>query len=102
MSTKSLCAGNELTSTYPFWAGPAVGKGTIITASNEGKVMFLHVSVILFTGVPVRAETPWIDTPPTWTETSRQRPPLDIDPRTGTPRTVTSARYASYWNTFLF
>ena len=44
---------------------------------------------------PPRTETPWTETPQTetpWTETPGQRPPC----------TVTSGRYASYWNAFLF
>ena len=55
-----------------------------------GKVMFLHLSVILFTGGG---------------EFLSGRPPLDRDPprqRPPAPRTVTSGRYASYWNAFLF
>ena len=65
-----------------------------------GKVMFLHVSVILFTGRggslsgrPPRTETTPGQRPP------RQRPPPDRDPP---PRTVTSGWYASYWNAFLY
>ena len=61
-----------------------------------GKVMFLHMSVILSTGRwqadtlpnrqthPRQADTPWADTPP---------PPRDDH---------CSGRYASYWNAFLF
>ena len=53
-----------------------------------GKVIFIHLSVILFTGgvwqTPLyREDTPWTDTP------------LDTPP-------LPSRRYASYWNAFLF
>ena len=82
-----------------------------------GKVMFLHVSVILFTGGslcqgdpppdrdPPRTETPplpWTETPPSLDRDPPfpgQRPP---SPGQRPPRTVTSGRYASYWNAFLF
>ena len=57
-----------------------------------GKVMFLHLSVILFTGGlchgdppgqrPPRQRSSWTETPRT--ETPRQRPP-DRDPQTETP-----------------
>ena len=89
-----------------------------------GKVMFLHLSVILFTGgsspplgrhsdpspgqTPAPGKTPpgqtppWADiaredTPPGQTTTPRQTPPSPV--HTGTRST--SGRYASYWNVFL-
>ena len=91
-----------------------------------GKVMFLHVSVILFTGgrqVPVRETSPDRAPPPDTAPLDRdsplgQIPPDREPPRQRTlpdrdplwtetpwtetlPRTVTSGRYASYWNAFL-
>ena len=48
-----------------------------------------------------RAETPWTETPQTETprtETQHEQRP----PQTETTHTVTSGRYASYWNAFLF
>ena len=76
---------------------PAVGrplKGFLVTARKWscGKVMFLHLSVILFTdgggvsqhamgGVHPPGRRPWVDTP-----------------RDG----HWSGRYTSYWNAFLF
>ena len=53
--------------------------------------MFLHLSVILFTGV--LGVHPWADTPPLG------RHPLGRQPL-GTPRTDTP-QTASYWNAFL-
>ena len=87
-----------------------------------GKVMFLHVSVTLFTGGslsgnPPRQRSPWTETPwtetpatetpqtePPWTDTPSDIDPPDRDPPGQRPpnRTVTSGRYASHWNTFLF
>ena len=75
-----------------------------------GKVIFLHLSVILFTGGSTCAGTPLAGTPQAGT------PPRRYTPRAGTsplgrypPRTsacweirATSVRYASYWNAFLF
>ena len=81
--------------------------------ANEvwGKVMFLHLCVILFTGggvslteTPTRQKTSWTAIP--WIETPLDRDtPLDKDtpfPRQRPPRMVKSGRYASYWNAFLF
>ena len=51
-----------------------------------GKVMFLHLSVILFTGGGLPDK-----------DSSGQRPPW-----TEIPCTVKSGRYASYWNALLF
>ena len=59
------------------------------------KVMFLHMSVILFTG---GTETP-LDRDPTGQRLPRQRPPWTEAP---TRRTVTNRWYTSYWNVFLF
>ena len=106
---------------------------SIITGRNEvvAKVMFLHVSVILFTGgglqrTPLRhqADTPPdLADPPAGRPPSRENPPDQADhpgrenppgtgrpPRQGepTPREEDcsirsmSGRYASYWNAFLF
>ena len=65
-----------------------------------GKVIFLHLSAILFTGVGclphLPGRYPWADTP------------LGRHPWADTPRPVhtgirsTNGRYASYWNAFLF
>ena len=80
---------------------------------SRGKVMFLHVSVILFTGGGPEAGTPslWEQTTPLQAappgaETPQQTP----TPREQTPpqRSVCwkiraiSGRYASYWNAILF
>ena len=77
--------------------------------------MFLHLSVILFTGgrgVSVRETLPDRDPPsrdpldrdspdrPPWTETPPDRPPCRETPP---PRhTLTSGWYAPYWNAFLY
>ena len=79
--------------------------------------MFLHLSVILYTGVGVSVrETPLVRRPldidppppdrdpldgdPPWTETPRTETPPKQRPPPGR-RTVTIGRYASYWNAFL-
>ena len=71
--------------------------------ANEvwGKVIFLHLSVILFTGgglpgkVPTRAGTP----PGRYTP--RQVPLRQVPPAMHAGLRSTSGRYASYWNAFL-
>ena len=95
---------------------------TIITGRKEvvAKVMFLHVSVILFTGGGLQAGR----TPPTGRNPpGRENPPDQTDPRdqgepppragrtppdqADPPREAdsrirsTSGRYTSYWNAFL-
>ena len=96
-----------------------------------GKVMFLHLSVILFTGglpppwadtsicrhpsgqTPPWADTPWADIslgrhPPGQTPTWADTHPWADTPQADTPQAVhagiwsTSRQYASYWNAFLF
>ena len=74
------------------------------------EVMFLHLSVILFTGGGVYpnmqrasgvyppgqtppADTPQVDTP-SWEDKPPGQPPLC--------RQLLSGRYASYWNAFLY
>ena len=104
----------------------------LITGCNEvvAKVIFLHLSVILFTGGglpqhmlghplqsrhPQSRHPPWEQTPPVPTPRSRhlpweQTPPsLSRHPWADTPPPEadssirsTSGRYASYWNAFLF
>ena len=82
----------------------------IITTRKQslGQVIFLHLSVILFTGggVPGQVPTPWAGTPP-W----QVHLPGQVYPWAGTPPLpqavhagirLTSGRYASYWNAFLF
>ena len=77
--------------------------------------MFLHVSVILFTGGrgvcqrDLQTETPWAETPSPGQRPASpgQRTPLETEPLPWTespppPRMVTRGRYASYWNAFLF
>ena len=81
------------------------------TQQSCGKVMFLHLSVILFTGEglphPPGRHPPWADTP----TPSGQTPPPPLGrhpPQADTPRAVhagirsTCGWYASYWNAFLF
>ena len=87
----------------------------IVTARKRscGKVMFLHLPVILFTGGCVclwiwGVYTPWtlpppdtpLDTPPSWTHTHHwETPPPEL---TSPPLRSTSGRYTSYWkNAFL-
>ena len=71
--------------------------------ANElwGKVIFLHLSVILFTG-----GSTWTGTPPDrYTPLGRYTLPARYTPRAGTPPAgilSTSGLYASYWNAFLF
>ena len=82
----------------------------IITARkrSEGKVMFLHLSVIPFTGVCVYPSMQWVEvyTSP-WEDgvsaQGRQRSPRQTPPRqTLLPRDGHwSGWYASYWNEFL-
>ena len=89
-----------------------------------GKVMFLHLSVILSTGECLADTYPWADTPlgrhPHWADTPLGhplgRPPWQTPrgktpPWTDTPRQTLplspaygycSGRYASYWNAFLY
>ena len=83
----------------------------VITGRNEvvAKVMFLHLSVILFTGgvclsacwdttsrirYPPGAATP----PPPKQTPPRSRPPTEADSGIWSM----SGRYASYWNAFLY
>ena len=89
--------------------------GEIITGRNEvlAKVIFLHLSVILFTGGSGK-ETPRLDggtpPPPSWME--EPLPRLDGEPppagwrnpprMENPPPRSTIGRYASYWNAFLF
>ena len=96
----------------------------IITARQRscGKVMFLHLSVILFTG-EAEGSPLWIETDttldkkcpglrsPSCTETpplNRDPPRLDKDPLDRDPPGLKSrdghwsGRYASYWNAYLF
>ena len=93
-------------------------KSSFLPSANEflGKVMFLHLSVILFTRTslsggfhwqrPLDRESPDIDPPERdrdlwtvtpWTEIPWADTPLDSD-----PLTVKSGRYASHWNAFLY
>ena len=94
----------------------------LLPPANEvwGKVIFLHPSVILFTGGSTLAGTPLAGTPPKHVHTPlRQVPPAGTHPTwqvppagtpslAGTPPAVhagirsTSGRYASYWNAFFF
>ena len=48
------------------WAVSILLECFLVTVRNSscGKVMFLHLSVILFTGGGVWADTPWADIPP--------------------------------------
>ena len=68
-----------------------------------GKVMFLHVSVILFTGgsAPLHA---WVHPPLEQTPSgTRQHPPHPHPQRSACGEIwATSGRYASYWNAILF
>ena len=79
----------------------------IFTGRNEvvAMVMFLLVSVILFTG-GVCLSAYWDTTsPPPMSRhpPSRHPPPEQAPPRAGTPGIQSmSGRYASYWNAFLF
>ena len=88
----------------------------IITGRNEvvAKVIFLHLSVILFTGGehvwgrPPRSRSPLGQTPLGQTPPWVRHPPGQIPPQVRhTPRGAdsgiqsTSGRYASYWNAFL-
>ena len=84
----------------------------IITVRNSsyGKVMSLHLSVILFTGgvhpptprqTPPRQTPPWADTPPQWTP-ALGRHPLVRQPPPNHPDGHCSRRYTSFWNAFLF
>ena len=101
----------------------------IITGRNEvvAKVMFLHVSVILFMGgLQAGRIPPWTGRTPPGRENppGREEPPLDRENPSGPGRPPqvgrtphireepppeadsriqsTSGRYASYWNAFLF
>ena len=97
----------------------------LFTGRNEvvAKVIFLHLSVILFTGVGVSASVhagipiPTADTPlektPLGADPSEKTPQSRHPPGADTPREQTapweadfgirsmSGRYASYWNAFL-
>ena len=71
----------------------------IFTARNSScrKVMFLHLSVILFTGGV------WADTTPSWPDPPLGRHPSGRHPPgRHSPDGHCSGRYASYWNAFLF
>ena len=63
-----------------------------------GKIMFLHLSVILFTGVHPPRQTPLRHTFP-WADTSQ----ADNHPRLAPPyrHLPSDGRYVSYWNVFL-
>ena len=69
--------------------------------------MFLHVSVILFTGGGVCPIACWDTPPPPWDQRCAPYPPGTIG--ADTPQCsacweirATSGRYASYWNAILF
>ena len=70
---------------------------------SYGKVMFLHVSVILFTGRGL-ADTPRQVYTPLWADIPWQI--LLVDPPQGQKSPLRdghrSGRYTSYWNAFLF
>ena len=78
----------------------------VVNGRNElvAKVIFLHLSVILFTeGVCLSAC--WDAPPPPRRPTQKEAPPCQGDPpRQGDPPGIRSmsGRYASYWNAFLF
>ena len=77
---------------WPSW------KGLLVTVRNEvAKAMFLHLSVILFTG-GVCLSACW--DPPRPGTPRRKHPPDQAPPpsRDG----YCCGRYASYWNAFLF
>ena len=61
-----------------------------------GKVMFLHLSVILFTWGVCQGDLPWTETP-----SDRDPPPKTENPLDRGTHMVMSGRYASYWNAFL-
>ena len=83
------------------------------------KVMFSHVSVILFTGVGCPPQcmlgyTPWEQTPlpqeqtPPWEQIPQHALRQTTPPRTDPPGSsvyweirATNGRYASYWNAYL-
>ena len=69
----------------------------IFTARKRscGKVMFLHLSVILFTGGCIPGCNGGLCTPP------RQTPPPRKTPSPQIPDGHWNGRYASYWNAFL-
>ena len=62
------------------------------------KVMFLHVSVILFTGEGESGHPLWADTPPWQTPSWTDIPPCAEHAAIQS----TSVRYVSYWNAILF
>ena len=77
-----------------------------------GKVMFLHLSVILFTGGCLPLPLPWSDTPMGRHPLLGRHPPgrhtpakcmLGFTPLCAVHAGIrsTSGRYASYWNAFL-
>ena len=75
---------------------------------SYGKVMFLHLSVILFTGVSA-TPTPGKTHPPLGRHPLGRHPPPCGHPTGQTPPCTvhpgirsTSGRYASYWNAYLF
>ena len=91
--------GSPYTHTHPDQAPPPVDRNPdtrywkyYLAPNFEvwGKVMFLHLCVILFTGgglcpsMHYRSHDRWVSV------------------RGGLPRLVTSGRYATYWNAFLF
>ena len=84
----------------------------LFTGRNEvlAKVIFLHLSVILFTGGVWQGDPPspgWMEEPPRWRNPPRWRTPPDGGTPTPPPREADSGirstigRYASYWNAFL-
>ena len=103
--------------------GGSGGPNSFITGRNEvvAKVIFLHLSVILFTGGGVLSQCmlgyhpppgsrhpPWSRTPPDQTPPGADPPRSRHPPRADPPRESdssirsTSGRYASYWNAFWF
>ena len=78
-----------------------------------GKVMFVHVSVILFTGGclpqcmlgythPLGRHLPWVGPPGRHAPIPGQTPPGQTPPHSACWIRSTSGRYASYWNAILF
>ena len=95
-----------------FELSPGVSTSCYRPQRNRGKVMFLHLSVILFPGVEVA------DTPPQGADTIPQsrHPPRGADPPAADPPKsrqhppprsayweiwATGSRYAPYWNAYL-
>ena len=83
----------------------------IFTGRNEvvAKVIFLHLSVILFTGGGFCLNACWDTSPPDQADPLEQTPPPGADTPLGAdtpPEAYSSIRstsgwYASYWNAFL-